>query len=150
LAAQARRSYRFQLLRPFTAYRRDIDRADHALGLVGLSDLRFLPAAGLSHGDKRKLELAMVIAAEPDVVLLDEPTSGVSAEDVPGMVTLIRQIRDVEGKTVVMVEHKIGVVLELSDRIAVLHQGQLLAIGTPAEIQANSLVQSAYLGQEEL
>jgi branched-chain amino acid transport system ATP-binding protein len=150
LAAQARRAYRFQLLRPFTAYRRDIDRADEALSLVGLSHLRFLPAVGLSHGDKRKLELAMVIAAQPDVVLLDEPTSGVSAEDVPSMVALIRRIREVEGKTVVMVEHKIGVVLELSDRIAVLHQGQLLALGTPQEIQGNSLVQSAYLGQEEL
>jgi branched-chain amino acid transport system ATP-binding protein len=150
LAAQARRAYRFQLLRPFTVFRRDIDRADQALNLVGLSHVRFLPALSLSHGDKRKLELAMVIASEPEVVLLDEPTSGVSAEDVPAMVSLIRRIREVEGKTVVMVEHKIGVVLELSDRIAVLHQGRLLALGTPDEIQANRMVQSAYLGQEEI
>jgi branched-chain amino acid transport system ATP-binding protein len=150
LAAQARRRYRFQLFRPYTGYRGEIIRADSALELVGLAPLRSVPAAALSHGDKRKLELAMVIAAEPDVLLLDEPTSGVSAEDVPAMVALIRRIMEVEKKTVLMVEHKIGVVLDLSDRIAVLNQGRLLAIGKPSEIQANETVQAAYLGSEAL
>jgi branched-chain amino acid transport system ATP-binding protein len=91
----------------------------------------------------------MVIAMDPEILLLDEPTSGVSAEDVPAMVDLIRRIREVEKKTVMMVEHKMGVVLRLSDRIAVLHQGKLLAIDTPDTIQRNETVQSAYLGKEE-
>lgn len=150
LAAQARHGYRFQLLLPFTFYRGEIDRADSALDLVGLHHLRAVPAIALSHGDKRKLELAMVIAADPDVVLLDEPTSGVSAEDVPEMVALIRRVRMVENKTVIMVEHKIAVVRDLSDRVAVLHQGRLLSLGTPTEIQQNEAVQSAYLGKEAM
>jgi branched-chain amino acid transport system ATP-binding protein len=148
LAAQAQQRHRFQLLRPFSAYREDIRRADEALVLVGLSDRQSVPAIALSHGDKRKLELAIVIAMDPDILLLDEPTSGVSAEDVPAMVALIRRIREVEKKTVMMVEHKMGVVLNLSDRIAVFHQGKLLALDTPARIQENETVQSAYLGSE--
>jgi branched-chain amino acid transport system ATP-binding protein len=150
LAAQAQGKERFQLLRSFQRYRRYIDRAESALGLVGLGERMSVPAVSLSHGDKRKLELAIVIAMEPDVLLLDEPTSGVSAEDVPAMVDLIRRIREVEKKTVLMVEHKMGVVLNLSDRIAVLHQGKLLAIDTPANIQNNPVVQSAYLGKESI
>ena len=90
----------------------------------------------------------MVIAMNPEILLLDEPTSGVSAEDVPAMVDLIRRIREVEKKTVLMVEHKMGVVLRLSDRIAVLHQGKLLALDTPERIQENETVQAAYIGKE--
>lgn len=148
LAAQAQGKQRYQLLRPFTAYRRCLERADASLTLVGLAPRRHLPAFSLNHGDKRKLELAIVLAMDPDILLLDEPTSGVSAEDVPAMVELIGRIRQVERKTVLMVEHKMGVVLQLSDRIAVLHQGKLLAVDTPSAIQANETVQSAYLGAE--
>lgn len=148
LAAQAQGTNSFQLLRSFRAYRRYIERAESALELVGLRSSTNLPAVSLSHGDKRKLELAMVIAMEPQILLLDEPTSGVSAEDVPAMVDLIRRIREVEKKTVMMVEHKMGVVLRLSDRIAVLHLGKLLALDTPERIQQNETVQSAYLGVE--
>jgi branched-chain amino acid transport system ATP-binding protein len=148
LAAQAQGRHSFQLFRPFTAYRRYLERADHALSLVGLSGQRSVPAGALSHGDKRKLELAIVLAMEPQILLLDEPTSGVSAEDVPAMVDLIARIRAVERKTVMMVEHKMGVVLRLSDRIAVLHQGKLLALDTPDQIQRNETVQAAYLGSE--
>jgi branched-chain amino acid transport system ATP-binding protein len=148
LAAQAQGNHSFQLLRPFTSYRRYLDRATSSLELVGLAERRSLPAISLSHGDKRKLELAIVLAMDPDILLLDEPTSGVSSEDVPAMVDLIRRIRQVEKKTVMMVEHKIGVVLNLSDRIAVLHQGRLLALDTPPKIQQNETVQAAYLGQQ--
>lgn len=147
LAAQAQGKDSFQLLRPFTAYRRYLERAESALALVGLTEQRSAPAASLSHGDKRKLELAIVIAMQPEILLLDEPTSGVSAEDVPAMVELIRRIREVEKKTVMMVEHKMGVVLRLSDRIAVLHQGKLLAMDSPEKIQQNETVQAAYLGR---
>jgi branched-chain amino acid transport system ATP-binding protein len=150
LAAQAQGKNSFQLLRPFTAYRRYIDRARSALDLVGLGGRGPVPAVSLSHGDKRKLELAMVIAMDPEILLLDEPTSGVSAEDVPAMVDLIRRVREVEKKTVIMVEHKMGVVLRLSDRIAVLHQGKLLAMDTPEKVQQNETVQAAYLGQESV
>lgn len=148
LAAQAQTGHRFQLLRRFTSYRKDLDRADSALELVGLARYAAVPASALGHGDKRKLELAMVLAMDPEILLLDEPTSGVSAEDVSGMVSLIQRIREVEGKTVLMVEHKMGVVLRLSDRIAVLHQGKLIALDTPERIQENETVQSAYLGQD--
>jgi branched-chain amino acid transport system ATP-binding protein len=148
LAAQARGPRRYGLLRPYTAYRRYLDRAQSALELVGLGARLQVPAGSLSHGDKRKLELAMVIAADPEILLLDEPTSGVSAEEVPAMVALIRKIREVEGKTVLMVEHKMSVVLDLSDRIAVLHGGKLLAMDTPEKIRQNETVQAAYLGQE--
>lgn len=149
LAAQAQGSDSYQMLRPFTAYRRYLERADSALDLVGLTSRTALPAAALSHGDKRKLELAMVIAMDPQILMLDEPTSGVSAEDVPAMVELIARIGAVEKKTVMMVEHKMGVVLQLSDRIAVLHLGKLLALDTPAHIQENETVQAAYIGKEE-
>lgn len=150
LAAQAQGRNSFQLLRPFRTYRQYADRADSVLNLVGLSLRKHLPAMALSHGDKRKLELAMVIAMDPDILLLDEPTSGVSAEDVPAMIELIARIREVEKKTVLMVEHKMGVVRRLSDRIAVLNQGKLLALDTPDNIQRNEAVQRAYLGRESL
>ncbi len=147
LAAQSHGPGRYQLLRPYTAYRRFLDRAAQILDLVGLQAHAQTPAGALSHGDKRKLELAMVIALEPEVLLLDEPTSGVSAEDVPGMAALIRRVREVERKTVIMIEHKIGMVLDLSDRVAVLAQGQLLALDTPAAVQRSEAVQAAYLGK---
>jgi len=146
LAVQAQRGHRYQLLRPFSSYPDDVERAYAALALVGLEGRTHVPALALSHGDKRKLELAIVLAMEPQILLLDEPTSGLSAEDVPAMVDLIRRLREVEKKTVMMVEHKMGVVLNLSDRIAVFHQGKLLALDTPARIQENETVQSAYLG----
>ncbi|GAC1446003.1 MAG: ABC transporter ATP-binding protein [Chloroflexota bacterium] len=148
LAAQAHGRDRFQMLRPYTSFKQYLERAESSLELVGLARSRTIPAVSLSHGDKRKLELAIVIAMEPAVLLLDEPTSGVSAEDVPAMVELIQRIREVEKKTVLMVEHKIGVVLRLSDRIAVLHGGKLLAMDVPSRIQQNEAVQSAYLGGE--
>ncbi len=148
LAAQAQGKNNFQLLRPFTTYHRYLERAESALDLVGLNSFAYQMAISLSHGNKRKLELAMVIAMDPQILLLDEPTSGVSAEDVPAMVDLIARIRELERKTVLMVEHKMGVVLRLSDRIAVLHGGKLLAIDSPEKIQQNELVQAAYLGVE--
>jgi branched-chain amino acid transport system ATP-binding protein len=148
LAAQSHAGHPYHIFRRFTAYPRYREQADRAIELVGLSRSASAPAVSLSHGDKRKLELAIVIAMDPQILLLDEPTSGVSAEDVPAMVDLIARIRKFEQKTVMMVEHKMNVVLSLSDRIAVLHQGKLLALDTPEKVQANATVQSAYLGQE--
>jgi len=124
-----------------------VDRAEWALDRVGLARRAAWPAGLLSHGDKRKLELAMLLAAEPAVILLDEPMAGVSAEDVDELVELIRGVHRDEGKTVLMVEHRMEVVVGLAERIAVMHHGALLAFDEPAAVMANQTVQTAYLGE---
>jgi branched-chain amino acid transport system ATP-binding protein len=106
-----------------------------------------VPAASLSGGEKRKLELAMLLASDPQVVLLDEPMAGVSAEDVPGLVDVIAAVHQA-GKTVLMVEHHIEVVTGLAQRIAVMHHGALLACDTPENVMRNATVQQAYVGEK--
>jgi branched-chain amino acid transport system ATP-binding protein len=120
--------------------------AMHALDAVGLADLAGRPAAALSHGDKRKLELAILVASQASVLLLDEPMAGVNSEDVPGLVKLIAGLH-AEGRTVLMVEHHMPVVLGLAQRVAVLHHGQLLACGEPEAVMVDQAVQEAYLGE---
>lgn len=120
--------------------------ARDALEVVGLAPLAERPSASLSHGDKRKLELAILVAADARVLLLDEPMAGVNTEDVPGLTELIRRLHG-EGRTVLMVEHHMAVVVGLVDTIAVLDSGRLLAHGAPEEVVANGEVQRAYLGQ---
>jgi branched-chain amino acid transport system ATP-binding protein len=124
-----------------------LDRARSALERVGLGDRMNRPAGLLSHGDKRKLELAMLLASAPRVILLDEPMAGVSVEEVPNLVELIRSVH-ADGRTVLMVEHHMEVVTGLAQRIAVMHHGSLLACDTPEAVMANPTVQSAYLGEE--
>jgi branched-chain amino acid transport system ATP-binding protein len=119
------------------------DRIDQ----VGLTRLADVDAGGLSHGDKRKLEIAMLLAADPRVILLDEPMAGVGSGDVPALVDLIRRVHRESGRTVLMVEHHMDVVLGLVDRVAVMHHGSLLAIDTPEAVMADPVVQSAYLGE---
>jgi branched-chain amino acid transport system ATP-binding protein len=123
-----------------------VERANWALERVGLGGRSATLAGLLSHGDKRKLELAMLLAGQPRVILLDEPFAGVSMEDVPELVELIRSVHG-EGKTVLMVEHHMEVVTGLAERIAVLHHGSLLAVDTPDAIMRNATVQQAYLGE---
>jgi branched-chain amino acid transport system ATP-binding protein len=123
-----------------------IERAEHALHRVGLSEKREVAAATLPHGDQRKLEVAILLALEPDVFMFDEPTAGMSVDEVPVILDLIRQIKGHGEKTVLLVEHKMDVVRSLADRIVVLHQGQLVADGEPAEVIASPIVQEAYLG----
>jgi branched-chain amino acid transport system ATP-binding protein len=120
--------------------------ASRALAAVGLTGLSDRPAAALSHGDKRKLELAILIASEANVLLLDEPMAGVNSEDVAGLMKLIAGLH-ADGRTVLMVEHHMAVVLGLADRVAVLHHGQLLACGDPETVMADETVQDAYLGE---
>lgn len=124
------------------------DVAADALERVGLSDNAGDQVAELSHGDKRKLELAMVIAGDPGVVLLDEPTAGVSVEDTRPLVDLIQQLHE-KGLSVVMVEHRMEFVIDVSDRVAVMHEGRLLTSGTPDEVMADDRVRDAYLGRGE-
>jgi len=122
------------------------DRASSSLARVGLGDRGGWPAGLLSHGDKRKLELAMLLAADARVILLDEPMAGVSVEDVTALVELIRSVH-ADGATVLMVEHRMEVVVGLAERIAVMHHGSLLAFDEPDKVMANETVQTAYLGE---
>src|ERR1700676_1501790 len=123
-----------------------IERARGALASVGLEARAATKAGSLSHGEKRKLDLAILLCGDPAVVLLDEPTAGIAVEDVPEMMTLIRGIHRDQGKTVLMVEHRMDLIMGLADRMAGMHHGQLLAVETPERIIANEVVQSAYLG----
>lgn len=146
LAAQALGGDSLRILRSHRRYRRYIERADEVLDQVGLTARAGLPARTLPHGDQRKLELGMILAPDPEVLMLDEPTAGMAAEQVPELLGLIQSIQADGAKTVVLVEHNMSVVMRVSDRITVMHQGRVLAEGTPAEISANSEVQTAYLG----
>ncbi|MBD5604179.1 MAG: ATP-binding cassette domain-containing protein, partial [Candidatus Eremiobacteraeota bacterium] len=122
------------------------ERALAVLESVGLARRANAVSGSLSHGEKRKLDLAILLCGEPSVILLDEPTAGMAAEDIPAMVASIAAIHRDQKKTILMVEHRMDLVLGLADRVAVMHHGALLAIDTPERIVANETVQSAYLG----
>ena len=148
LAAQAALGGTLRLWRRAAGVREAVERAGAALARVGLDGKAAATAGSLSHGDKRRLEIAMLLAADRPVLLLDEPMAGLSAEHVPAIVDLIRSVHEQERKTVLMVEHHMEVVTGLAQRIAVMHHGALLACDTPAAVMANPTVQSAYLGEE--
>ena len=120
------------------------ERAETLLETVGLGKKSALLAAHLSHGERRHLELAIALASDPTLLLLDEPTAGMSPEETDETMHLIRTLAS--GRTIILVEHKMKVVMNISDRITVLHQGEVLAEGPPEEIRANELVQQTYLG----
>jgi branched-chain amino acid transport system ATP-binding protein len=147
LAAEASLGGTMRLWRRAARFRPALDRADWALQRVGLTEKTFWPAGALAHGDKRKLELAMALASEPRVILLDEPMAGVAHEDVDGLVELIRTVHGEEGVTVLLVEHRMEVVIGLAQRIAVMHHGALLAFDTPDVVMQDATVQAAYLGE---
>jgi branched-chain amino acid transport system ATP-binding protein len=120
------------------------ERARRALGDVGLADKSHQLAREISHGEQRQLELAIALAAAPRVLLLDEPAAGLSPEETRRMVALVRALK---GRyTIVLIEHKIDIIMSVSDRISVMHFGSLIAEGTPGEIQRNPEVRRAYLG----
>jgi branched-chain amino acid transport system ATP-binding protein len=148
LAVQARRDrMRWDFLRPSTSYQDVVWEAMRIAALTGLYGKTGLLARDLTPGDKRKLEIAMALAGNPKVVALDEPTAGVSLEEVPSIVRLIRRLRDEMKKTVIVIEHKIDVVLEVADTVSVMHQGSIIAEGSPREIVENPEVQRIYLGE---
>src|SRR6185437_1731218 len=105
-----------------------------------------VPAAALSHGDQRKLEVAILLALEPAIFMFDEPTAGMSVDEVPVNLDLIEAIKAEGAATILLVEHKMDVVRRLADRLIVLHQGALVADGAPEEVIASPIVQQAYLG----
>ncbi|HMS81699.1 MAG TPA: ABC transporter ATP-binding protein, partial [Burkholderiaceae bacterium] len=123
-----------------------IERADDIVERVALAARRDQPAASLPHGDQRKLEVGILMALEPRVYMFDEPTAGMSNDDVPVIIDLIRALKAERDRTILLVEHKMDVVRELADRIVVLHNGRLAADGEPAEVIASPVVQQAYLG----
>jgi len=147
LAAEAALGGTFRLWRRAARFNPALERADWAVERVGLASRAYWPAGALAHGDKRKLELAMVLAGEPRVILLDEPMAGVSHEDVDGLVELIGAVHREEGKTVLLVKHRMEVVVGLAERIAVMHHGALLAFDVPDVVMRDETVQTAYLGE---
>ena len=126
---------------------RDLTRRAHEiLESVALNDKQHMPVASLPHGDQRKLEVALLMALDPQVYMFDEPTAGMSHDEAPVILNLIRALKQDKSKTILLVEHKMDVVRELADRIIVLTNGTLVADGDPAEVIASPVVQEAYLG----
>ncbi|MGA5704847.1 ABC transporter ATP-binding protein [Peterkaempfera bronchialis] len=144
LAAQATGHTSYRIWRRADRFARQVADTLERTGLTHRADT---PAGSLSHGEKRKLELAVLLVGEPRLILLDEPMAGVSAEEVPALTELIRSVHRDEGRTVLMVEHHMDVLLGLADRLAVMHHGTLLALDTPAAVMADATVQQAYLGE---
>jgi len=146
LAAQARHGGSMRVWRRPRPNDASTTTALESLVAVGLADMAWRITGALSHGEKRKLELAILLAGQAKVLLLDEPMAGVNTEDVPMLVDLIGRLHS-EGRTVVMVEHHMAVVLGLAQKVAVLDFGRLLAFGDPEAVMADEAVQSAYLGE---
>lgn len=143
----SRRGVRFNLFQYVEKMKDIAKETNEILRRINLYDVRDVPAANLSYGQQRSLEISMALATDPDLVMLDEPTAGMSKEESHYAVELIRQLT--EGKTVVIIEHDMDVVFSLADRITVLHQGSILASGPSNEIRQNQAVKDAYLGETE-
>jgi branched-chain amino acid transport system ATP-binding protein len=148
LAVQAHAGIGMRMFSLWSHHRDIVARADHYVERVALVAKAEARVATLSHGDQRKLEVAILLALEPQVMMFDEPTAGMSVDEVPVVLDLIHQVKAERNKTVLLVEHKMDVVRALADRIIVLHNGALVADGEPAAVMASPIVQEAYLGVE--
>ncbi len=142
--AERRGIFRLDLLRSIRSVRGLQAQVEQTLAMVGLAARAEVPVAELAYGEKRRLEIALALAASPSLLLLDEPLAGMSPRERVETVQLLKNIR--RGRTLIVVEHDMDAVFELAERITVLHEGRKLAEGTPEEIQRNSFVQDAYLG----
>jgi branched-chain amino acid transport system ATP-binding protein len=147
IAAQAANGKSMNLTKSAYKFPEVLQASHDALAKVGLSKRSLQTAGSLSHGDKRRLEIAIVLASKSDIVLLDEPMAGMSVENVPELVEIIRSLATEHKKTVLIVEHHMEVILGLADRIAVLNYGELLVCDTPDNVINNPVVQSAYIGE---
>ena len=147
LAAQARGRDSLKLWRRAASLGDYLGRAPRALAPGGPAEREGDLAATLPHGDKRRLELAILLAGDSELLLLDEPTAGMATEQVPLLLDVLRKVMAEGGKTILIVEHNMGVVMSMSDTVTVMHQGRVLAEGAPAAIAANPEVQRAYLGE---
>ncbi len=148
LAILSKRGIRFHLFRKVDKMLDITKETDEVLKRINLDKERDVPAGMLSYGKHRSLEISLALATDPDLIMLDEPTGGMSRDETHYAVELIRRLT--EGKTVVIIEHDMDVVFSLADRITVLHYGQVLATGPPAEIRQNQAVKDAYLGETEI
>ena len=146
LAVQAKAGMGLNLLSMWASHVELIERAEQYLARVALAERRATLASELSHGDQRKLEVAILLALEPDIFMFDEPTAGMSVDEVPVILDLIHEIKAQKDKTILLVEHKMDVVRSLADRIVVLQDGSLVADGDPAEVMRSEVVRQAYLG----
>jgi len=146
LAVQAQAGIGLDFLTMASRHRALAERAEACLARVKLTERGGATAAALSHGDQRKLEVAILLALEPEIFMFDEPTAGMSVDEVPVILDLIEEIKRDGDKTILLVEHKMDVVRRLADRVIVLHNGALVADGAPAEVVASPIVQEAYLG----
>ena len=146
LAVQSRRNTGFNFWKNYLTFSKFEDRAYEILKMVLLDTKWNVPASSLTHGEQRKLEIAILLALEPEVLLLDEPTAGMALEEVPSILELLKQIKIRRDKTILLVEHKMDVLMALSDSIAVFHEGRLIADDTPEAISKNKEVQEAYFG----
>lgn len=146
IAAQATLGHSMNITKNAYKFIPAVNLAHECLEQLGLKGRENQLAGSLSHGDKRRLEIAIVLASQAEIVLLDEPMAGMSVEHIPGLVEIIRSLATVHKKTVLIVEHHMNVILGLADRVAVLNYGELLVCDTPEKVIANPTVQSAYLG----
>jgi branched-chain amino acid transport system ATP-binding protein len=147
LAAQSRRKSSMQFFRPAVKLAEVNGAADAALEAAGLRERAGTVASALSHGEQRQLEIAMTLATQPKLLLLDEPLAGMGAEESASMVALLKKL--VATHAILLVEHDMDAVFALADRLTVMVNGQVLASGAPAEIRANGEVQEAYLGESD-
>lgn len=146
LAVQARHNPGLNFWKDYRHFSSWEDQAYELLKGVLLDVKWNSPSSSLTHGEQRKLEMAILLALEPEVLLLDEPTAGMPLEEVPSILALLREIKSRRNKTVLLVEHKMDILMALSDSIAVLHEGRLIADDTPETVSKNPQVQEAYLG----
>jgi branched-chain amino acid transport system ATP-binding protein len=148
LAILSKRGIRFSLFRSVDKMREITRETEAVLDRINLTAERDRAASALSYGKHRALEISLALATDPELVLLDEFAAGMSRDETHYAVELVRRLT--EGKTVVLIEHDMDVVFSLADRITVLHRGEILATGTPAEIRHNQAVKDAYLGDLEV
>lgn len=146
LAAQAMGKDNFKLFRIADDFPEYIIKAGEIIETVGLSGRELVLARNLPHGEKRKLELGIMLACDPELLLFDEPTAGMSSEQVPGLINIINKVVREKNRTAILVEHRMDMVMSISDVVTVMNQGRILAEGTPHDIANNKQVQTAYLG----
>jgi len=144
IAAQSMSKYNFDFLNPALKYRELQQQAQEIINDVHLTGRESLFAKNLSYGEKRRLEIGITLARDPDLILLDEPTAGMARDEIIDTIRLIQKIS--KRKTILMVEHNIDVVFSLSSRIVVLNRGEVIGDGSPKQIQEDEKVQKAYLG----
>lgn len=146
VAIQSRKGFGLNFWRNYLHFSGVEDEAYSILENVLLDQKWAAPASALTHGEQRKLEIAILLALEPEILFLDEPTAGMSQEEVPAILEIIQRLKEIRDRTILLVEHKMDMIMTLSDTIAVLQEGRLIADGNPDEIHKSEVVQEAYLG----